>query len=205
MLNALHVLARPARAAASRRRRAACARSCARASAPPSAAELASWQRLPPGALAISRGRRAPGQPERRRGVLRAHRRATVARRQRDRRRRAANGGARRGPGVGLAAPGRGPGSASGCARCIEGLVRAALPAGAELELSFHVATPVLFDPGEPALRARGAGARARVRRRAGVRALGRQHPDRRRDGGARLPRDRRRLRPARGRAPRAG
>jgi acetylornithine deacetylase/succinyl-diaminopimelate desuccinylase-like protein len=35
----------------------------------------------------------------------------------------------------------------------LESLLRAALPAGAELELQAHRALPVLFDPDEPALR----------------------------------------------------
>jgi acetylornithine deacetylase/succinyl-diaminopimelate desuccinylase-like protein len=34
----------------------------------------------------------------------------------------------------------------------LEGLLREALPAGAELDVSSHLATPALFEPGEPAL-----------------------------------------------------
>ena len=119
---------------------------------PPSETELASWERLPPGALAISQvggrpvspdapaefyervGARpsldvnviAGGEP---RTVVPADARASVSLR---------------------LAPGQDP---ERMRAVIEGLVRDALPAGADLDLSFHVATPVLFDPGEPALR----------------------------------------------------
>ena len=118
---------------------------------PPSETELASWRRLPPGELAISEvggrpvspdapaefyervGARpsldvnviAGGEP---RTVVPADARASVSLR--------------------LAA-GQDP---QRMRSVIEGLMRDALPAGAELELSSHVAAPVLFDPGEPAL-----------------------------------------------------
>ena len=119
---------------------------------PPSQTELASWGRLPPGELAISEvgGRpvspNAPAEFYERTGaqpsldvnvvsggeprtVVPAEARASVSLR--------------------LAA-GQDP---ERMRAVIEGLVRGGLPAGADLDLSFHLASPVLFDPDEPALR----------------------------------------------------
>jgi len=119
---------------------------------PPSQAELASWQRLPPGALAISEvgGRpvspsapaefyeRVGAQPSLDVNVISGGEPRTVV-----------PADARASVSLRLAA-GQDP---ERMRAVIEGLVRGALPAGAELDLSFHVATPVLFDPDEPALR----------------------------------------------------
>ncbi len=118
---------------------------------PPSPAELESWKRLPPGdeALAVAGGRPVhPGagaeyyehngadaaldvnriEGGERRTVVPAHAQAMVSLR---------------------LAPGQDP---QRMHEVLTGLLRAALPPGAELELHAQLAAPALFDPGQPAL-----------------------------------------------------
>ena len=117
----------------------------------PAPAELESWKRLPPGSLALAAAGGRPVHPgagaefyERNgadaaldinqilggeaRTVVPAHARASVSLR---------------------LAPGQDPEQMQAT---LSDLLRAALPVGAELELSAHRATPALFDPDEPAL-----------------------------------------------------
>lgn len=119
---------------------------------PPAPAELASWKRLLPGAQALTAAGGRPvhpgagpefyarngadaaldvnevlgGEP---RTVVPARAHATLSLR---------------------LAPGQDPAALH---RTLTELLRAALPEGAELELSAHCAAPALFDPDEPALR----------------------------------------------------
>jgi acetylornithine deacetylase/succinyl-diaminopimelate desuccinylase-like protein len=118
----------------------------------PAPAELESWRRLPPGAQALTAAGGRPVHPgageeyyERNgadaaldvneliggepRTVVPAHARATVSMR---------------------LAPGQEP---ERMLATLTGLMRAALPEGAELEIASHSAPPALFDPQEPALR----------------------------------------------------
>ena len=88
-------------------------------------------------------------------------------------------------------------------APALEGLLRGALPEGAELELTPARRRALALRPAAPALRPR-TRAGARHRRRARGRALRRLDPDPRRVRRARHPDDRRRLRAARGPHPRA-
>jgi acetylornithine deacetylase/succinyl-diaminopimelate desuccinylase-like protein len=122
---------------------------------PPSAAEIASWRRLPSGEQAIAEvgGRPvtadAPAEFYERIGALPA---LDV---------NAISGGEPRtvvpasaSASVSLRlAPRQDP---ERMRATLERLLRDALPAGAELDLSFHLATPVLFDPEQPALRLAG-------------------------------------------------
>jgi acetylornithine deacetylase/succinyl-diaminopimelate desuccinylase-like protein len=165
---------------------------------PPAPAELASWERLLPGeqALELVGGRPVHpgagaeyyerngadaaldvneivgGEP---RTVVPAQARATLSLR---------------------LAPGQDPEQMQAT---LSGLLRAALPDGAELELSGNCAAPALFAPDEPALcLAADALRRACGREPAFIRCGG-SYPDRGRDGRSRLPGDRGRLRAAAG------
>ena len=98
-------------------------------------------------------------------------------------------------------APGQDPQEIAGA---LEALVRAALPEGAELELSTTLASPSLFDPASAPLRiARGALARVCGREPVLLR-VGRHAADPRVVRRPRHPGDRVRLRPAGGQLPRA-
>ena len=169
VLNALHVLHGAARAGAPGRRRArarGAARGRPRRRRRPSSRPGSGCRRA---THAIARGRRAPGQPGRAApSSTSAPARDAVARRQRDRRRRAAHGRAGGRARVGLAAPRRRARIPSGCAPCSRGCCATALPAGAELELESH-----LRDAG--ALRPRRAGAARSRRRRSSARAASRR------------------------------
>ena len=96
VLNATHVLMEVLRAVAARTPTAACARSCAPASAPLEDAERESWARLPSGADMIAEAARRGGRGGSGAGVLGAHRRGASRRREHAHRRRAAHGRSRR-------------------------------------------------------------------------------------------------------------
>jgi acetylornithine deacetylase/succinyl-diaminopimelate desuccinylase-like protein len=115
-------------------------------------AELASWRRLPPGARAIAEVGGRPVAPDAaeqfylRTGALPA---LDVNHVEGGEARTVVPASARASVSLRLAA-GQDP---ERMRETIERLLRGALPDGAELELHSHLATPVLFDPEQPALR----------------------------------------------------
>ena len=175
VLNALHVLHGILAPVAPGRRRAACARSCARASARRRRPSSRPGQRLPPGDAAIAEAGGRPVSPGAGAEYYERNGADAVARRQRDRRRRAAHRRAGARARVGLAAPRRRARIPSACTPCSRGCCASALPAGAELELESHRRDAGAVRPRRARAAPRRAGARARLRRRAGVRAHRRQ------------------------------
>ena len=178
VLNAAHVLHRVLAAVLPRRRRPAARRRCAPAAVEPTDAERDGWRRLPGRRHRHRAARRPPARPRRRRRPLPAHRVRAGDRRARHRGGRRATRCARRSP----PPPARccrcvsrraRPARRSG--RCWSGCCAAAVPAGADVQITLNNACePARVDPGHPVTQIARRGAGARGRRRAGDGAGGR-------------------------------
>ena len=169
-----------------RTRTGACARSSRAGMLPPRPEELESWTALPPGDEVIAGVGGAAGVAARRRRVLRANRRADVARRERDQGGGAAHDRPRRGASPPDRAAGRGP--ECGGDRGRAGAASSARPRRRVPRCRSRSSwpSPRGFDLVAPGYSARGRGDGARLRSRAGVHPRGRHHPGARRALGAR-------------------